>query len=398
MKAICVENMSKRFRLRRDAPRGIKSILRRDTKEIFWALRDIDFELDQGQALGIIGHNGAGKSTLLKLLTGIMEPTTGSINTRGRLSALIEIGAGFHPEMTGRENVYLNGAILGLKTAEISRKFDDIVGFAEIEKFIDVPVKRYSSGMYARLGFAVAAHVDPEILLVDEVLSVGDERFQAKCQQHMSKLMRGGATVLFVSHNLPAVIALCPECLVIDHGECVFRGASVDGVRLLRKLQHSRDGEPSLESQNDFQPVQITRVRLLDGDDCEVEEIDSGSELIIEISGRAVEDLPGLNFGVEIHRADGVVVFDINSRMDGCLPEVPKGDFSMRMEIPKCNLTEGIYSVSTGIMDSFEHVHYSTRHRCAFFEVRDELPYRGVARLDHNWQMSRYSQNENTAG
>lgn len=398
MKAIRVENMSKRFRLRRDAPRGFGSILRRDPKESFWALRDIDFEIEQGQALGIIGHNGAGKSTLLKLLTRIMEPTSGSINTRGRLSALIEIGAGFHPEMTGRENVYLNGAILGLKSAEIARKFDEIVSFAEIEKFIDIPVKRYSSGMYARLGFAVAAHVDPEILLVDEVLSVGDERFQAKCQQHMSKLMRGGATVLFISHNLPAVIALCPECLVIDHGVCVFRGASDDGVRLLRRLHYSRDGASFEDTESDLRPVQITNVRVLDGECREVEEICSGAKLIIEISGKAADDLPGLNFGVEIHRADGVVVFDINSRMDSYLPDVEKGDFRLRMEIPKCNLTEGIYSISAGVMDSFEHVRYSTRHRCAFFEVRDDLPYRGVARLDHNWQLSGDGRDENTAG
>ncbi len=203
MKVISVENVSKKFILAHDRPRNLadaaRGVFQRKQREDFWALKDVSFEVEQGEALGIIGHNGAGKSTMLKLLTRIMDPTKGRIRTRGRVSALIEVGAGFHPEMTGRENIYLNGSILGMTRAEIDRKFDEIVAFAELEKFIDTPVKRYSSGMYARLGFAVAAHVDPEILIVDEVLSVGDMGFQDKCGARMADLRRAGKTIVFVS-------------------------------------------------------------------------------------------------------------------------------------------------------------------------------------------------------
>lgn len=390
MRSILVDSVSKCFRLNTSRSdwtgRGLGRILRRNQRELFWALKNIGFEVEQGQALGIIGHNGAGKSTLLKLLTHIMEPTTGRIHTRGRVSALIEIGAGFHPEMTGRENIYLNASILGMTAPEIKSKLDEIIAFAEIEKFIDTPVKRYSSGMYARLGFAVAAHVDPEIMLVDEVLSVGDERFQAKCQEHMSKQMRGGATVLFVSHNLPAVMALCPECLVIDHGECVFRGDSVEGVRLMRRLQHAVGQDEDGTVDDPQHPVKITRVSLLDESGREVDEVSPGSPLTVEIRGCSAVSLPGLNFGIEIARADGVMAFDINSRMDSYLPSVSKGSFVVRLNIPRCDLVEGIYSISAGIMDIHEHIHYSTRHRCAYFTVIDSIPYRGIARLDHQWE------------
>src|SRR5262245_49533902 len=185
----------------------------------FWAVRDVSFSVERGEAFGIIGANGAGKSTILKLLTGIMRPTMGSIRVAGRVSALIEVSAGFHPDLTGRENVYLNGAILGMSRDEIRRRFDAIVEFSGLEEFIDTPVKRYSSGMFARLGFSVAAHVDPDVLLVDEVLSVGDYLFQRKCVERMNEVIAGGATVIFVSHNLQAVANLCPRSLLLERGE-----------------------------------------------------------------------------------------------------------------------------------------------------------------------------------
>lgn len=184
----------------------------------FWALRDVDFQVEEGEAFGIVGANGAGKSTLLKLLTGIMEPTAGSISVLGRLSALIEVSAGFHPDLTGRENVFLNGAILGMSREEIRARFDQIVAFSGLEEFIDTPVKRYSSGMFARLGFSVAAHVDPEVLLVDEVLSVGDYLFQQKCVERMNAIIEQGTTVVFVSHNLRSVADLCSRSLLLEEG------------------------------------------------------------------------------------------------------------------------------------------------------------------------------------
>lgn len=195
----------------------------RDGEEL-WALRDVSFTVQQGEVLGIIGKNGAGKSTLLKILSRVTAPTTGKIKVKGRVASLLEVGTGFHPDLTGRENVYLNGAILGMNRKEIARKFDEIVDFAEVEKFIDTPVKRYSSGMYVRLAFAVAAHLDPEILVVDEVLAVGDARFQKKCLGKMGDVAKEGRTVLFVSHNMAAVSSLCSQCLLLDKGQVETSG------------------------------------------------------------------------------------------------------------------------------------------------------------------------------
>src|SRR5207245_2821375 len=196
----------------------------RSTSEIFWALRDVSFEVKRGEVVGIIGANGAGKSTLLKILNRITEPTTGGADVYGRVGALLEVGTGFHPELTGRENIFLNGAILGMSRAEIRQKFDEIIAFAEIEKFLDTPVKRYSSGMYVRLAFAVAAHLEPEILLVDEVLAVGDAAFQSKCIGKMEGVAREGRTVVFVSHDMAAVESLCTRCFLLDGGRLELSG------------------------------------------------------------------------------------------------------------------------------------------------------------------------------
>ncbi len=202
----------------------------------FWALRDVSFEVKRGEVLGVIGHNGAGKSTLLKILSRITKPTLGEVRLKGRVGSLLEVGTGFHPELTGRENVFLNGAILGMRRHEIQKKFDQIVAFAEIEPFLDVPVKRYSSGMYVRLAFAVAAHLEPEILIVDEVLAVGDLSFQRKCMGRMREVGRSGSTILFVSHNMPAVEALCTRALLLDHGKVAMDG----GVHELVQEYHRR--------------------------------------------------------------------------------------------------------------------------------------------------------------
>jgi lipopolysaccharide transport system ATP-binding protein len=194
--------------------------------EQFWALRDVDFKVEHGERVGIIGRNGAGKSTLLKILSRITDPTRGRVAISGRVASLLEVGAGFHPELTGRENIYLNGAVLGMTRAEIRRKFEEIVSFAEVERFLDTPVKRYSSGMYVRLAFAVAAHLEPEILVIDEVLAVGDAQFQKKCLGKMEEAATGGRTVLFVSHNLPTVLRLCPRSLLLENGRLVASGNS----------------------------------------------------------------------------------------------------------------------------------------------------------------------------
>ena len=234
--AIRVTNLSKRYRiglhkaryrtLRESITEKFSRIARREQveKEYFWALKDIDFEVKKGESLGIIGRNGAGKSTLLKILSRITKPTKGRAVLDGRVGSLLEVGTGFHPELTGRENVYLNGAILGMRRTEIERKFDEIVAFSGIEKFLETPVKRYSSGMYVRLAFAVAAHLEPEILMVDEVLAVGDAEFQKKCLGKMGEVTSQGRTVLFVSHNLLAVENLCRKALLLDNGKMIEIG------------------------------------------------------------------------------------------------------------------------------------------------------------------------------
>ena len=204
----------------------------RESKEEFWALQDVSFEIQRGDVIGIIGRNGAGKSTLLKILSGITEPTTGRVEIDGRVASLLEVGTGFHPELTGRENIFLNGAILGMTRAEIRSKFDEIVAFAEVERFLDTPVKRYSSGMYVRLAFAVAAHLEPEILIVDEVLAVGDVQFQRKCLNRMKSVSRDGRTVLFVSHNMDAIAALCGRAIVLEKGAVVHDGAPSTAIAL----------------------------------------------------------------------------------------------------------------------------------------------------------------------
>lgn len=255
MSAIQVENLGKRYiighqkrndTLRDALSHGLSGLWqrlrnRRMTKEDFWALRDLNFTINSGEVVGIIGRNGAGKSTLLKVLSRITEPTTGTVSLRGRIASLLEVGTGFHPELSGRENIFLNGAILGMNKGEIRRKFDEIVAFAEVDKFLDTPVKRYSSGMYVRLAFAVAAHLEPEILIVDEVLAVGDAEFQKKCLGKMNDVARGGRTVIFVSHNLAAVQSLCDRAILLKAGSKEFDGTTSQAAREYLTLGYSSD-------------------------------------------------------------------------------------------------------------------------------------------------------------
>src|SRR3954468_6940179 len=259
MSVISVENLSKRYVIghQRDAQDGLRHALEeafrnpyrwvmerkgklQASREEFWALRDVSFEVEQGDVVGIIGRNGAGKSTLLKILSRITEPTTGRIRIGGRVASLLEVGTGFHQELTGRENIFLNGAILGMGRLEIKRKFDEIIAFAEIEKFLDTPVKRYSSGMYVRLAFAVAAHLEPEILIVDEVLAVGDAEFQKRCLGRRGEVAQEGRTVLFVSHNMQAVRRLCRTGILLEQGQIVAEGDAQSVVR--RYLASSQSG------------------------------------------------------------------------------------------------------------------------------------------------------------
>jgi lipopolysaccharide transport system ATP-binding protein len=282
-------------------------------KTDFWALQDVSFELNRGEAFGIVGPNGAGKSTVLKLITGIMDPTAGQIVVKGRLSALIEVGAGFHPDLTGRENIYLNGAILGMKPAEIQRKFDAIMEFSGLADFIDTPVKRYSTGMYARLGFSVAAHVDPDILIVDEVLSVGDVVFQNRCLEKMNSIISSGATVVFVSHNLRAIAELCPRSILLERGQAVSAGPTqkVLTAYLERNSAHGRQSRPK--------DVFVSRVTTRNSRS-EAVSFETREKIWVDVETECAEDSDP--FSVVIYLSDDrqYVVFHTSSEYLGYTP------------------------------------------------------------------------------
>jgi lipopolysaccharide transport system ATP-binding protein len=267
LRDVLVRGAHNLWRSAADMARG-RAIVVGDSVEEFWALKDISFEVKRGEVLGIIGRNGAGKSTLLKILSRITEPTEGRVTIHGRVASLLEVGTGFHPELTGRENIYLNGTILGMTRAEISRKFDEIIAFAEVEKFLDTPTKRYSSGMYVRLAFAVAAHLEPEILVVDEVLAVGDAEFQKKSLGKMSNVATGGRTVLFVSHNMTAIESLCRSCIALQSGRIFARGRTAAVLNDYLGSRQTIKGEVDLSSiltdREGAGPLRFERMRIAD--------------------------------------------------------------------------------------------------------------------------------------
>ena len=295
---------------------GLRSIIGRKKKarpvSEHWALRDVSFDVNEGEVVGIIGHNGAGKSTLLKILSQISEPTEGEIRVRGRIASLLEVGTGFHPELSGRENIYLNGAILGMKHAEIRAKFDEIVAFAEVEKFLDTPVKRYSSGMYVRLAFAVAAHLDPEILVVDEVLAVGDAAFQAKCLEKMGDAARhGGRTILFVSHNMQALRALCSRAVLLQQGRVAKIGDTASVLN--RYLADATDQQTSRSWSGDDSPgnhqVRLRSVHVADEHGSASGVFSTSQRIFVDIEFECFEILSTLTVGFDLKTSEGDVLF-----------------------------------------------------------------------------------------
>jgi lipopolysaccharide transport system ATP-binding protein len=318
-----------------DVIRGMQ-IMQGDEVEEFWALKDVSFEVQRGEAVGIIGRNGAGKSTLLKILSRITEPTEGRVTIRGRAASLLEVGTGFHPELTGRENIYLNGAILGMKRAEIIRKFDEIVAFAEVERFLDTPVKRYSSGMYVRLAFAVAAHLEPEILVVDEVLAVGDAEFQKKCLGKMSEVVGGGRTILFVSHNMAAIEALCPRSLYLVSGALLDDSSTkaVIATYLSQKSNPSRGEQLRPRVIQDGLQLKCTRLST--------PTLRSGEPLDVEFQFRADEPGQLRECAVLVYSAKGMRLAIVDLRECRVVPlRYAGGEFAIRMRITSLPLVEG---------------------------------------------------------
>lgn len=320
------------------------------SREEFWALKDVSFEIKQGDRVGIIGRNGAGKTTLLKLLSRITEPTSGRITLRGRVASLLEVGTGFHPELTGRENIFLNGAILGMSKAEIRTKFDEIVDFAEIERFLDTPVKRYSSGMYVRLAFAVAAHLEPEILLVDEVLAVGDAAFQKKCLGKMEEVGKEGRTVLFVSHNMGAINQLCAKAIWLDKGYIRMQGAAESVVVGYLSMGSKERGECRWDDQQSLPGDEHTRlraVRIRNSFNEVSSRLDIRLPFYVEIEYEVLRIVSNLRIGFRIRTMDGTVVFTSSDTNDNDWAEKPRppGKYVSRCEIPGNFLNEGQYSL-----------------------------------------------------
>jgi homopolymeric O-antigen transport system ATP-binding protein len=297
----------------------------------FWALKDVSFDVHRGEIVGIIGRNGAGKSTLLKILSRITEPTSGEVEISGRVGSLLEVGTGFHPELTGRENIFLNGAILGMKRAEIAARFDEIISFAGTEKFLDTPVKFYSSGMYTRLAFAIAAHLEPEILIVDEVLAVGDAEFQKKCLGKMGDVAKSGRTVLFVSHNMAAVTALCNRTILLERGEAIFDGRSSDAI-----TQHyaqmlgtsTSDGDLASTPRVGSGKARFASVSVHASSQKHAfaEIVQTGCDLIIETKLEAMREVPECNVAVIIYDASGYRLIDTNLSQRGEFLKLESGD------------------------------------------------------------------------
>ena len=316
----------------------------------FWALDDLSFHVRQGEALGIIGPNGAGKSTVLKLLAGIMQPTNGKISLQGRVSALIEVGAGFHPDLSGRENIFLNASILGMSRKEVRRKYDQIVDFAGIHDFLDTPIKRYSSGMYARLGFSVAAHVDPQILLVDEVLSVGDRVFRGRCMDKMRSFLKKGVAVVFVSHDLSAVSSFCDRALVLADGKAIFSGSADEAVAHYHDACMDKRTKPQTRSRK---LVSVERMQLVKDDGSASRTFSPGETIRIEFDVHFHEDMPHPSFGLSLLRmTDRSLIFETSSthlKME-CRPAV-RGSARRVHGRLRLNVPPGEYGVGCHVRD-----------------------------------------------
>ena len=408
MQVIKVENLSKLYYLGgarhnslRDAVMSFVRSARRDKKNELWALNDVSFDVKDGETLGIIGRNGAGKSTLLKILSRITKPTSGAAEIRGRIGSLLEVGTGFHQELSGRENIYLNGAILGMKRAEIEAKFDEIVAFSEIEKFIDTPVKHYSSGMYMRLAFSVAAHLEPEILIVDEVLAVGDVAFQKKCLNKMREVGQTGRTVLFVSHDMQSIARLCSRAIWIKDGSVARDGTATDVISDYLHEQSQKGAEKvweNIDKSPGNEIVRLRRARVCDETNKTASAIDIRRPVAVELTYEVLKPGKVLVPNVHFYNEQGVCIFVSHDWQSRWRSE-PRaaGTYVSKMSVPGNFLAEGTIFVTAAISTylPFE-VHLQERDTVAF-SVIDSLDgdsmrgdyagvLPGIVRPEMNWE------------
>ena len=393
--AIVVEHVSKNFRLYRERNRYIKSAVlrgRRARYEEFWALDDVSFEVDHGATVGLIGSNGSGKSTMLKCLTGIYRPDKGKIALDGSVAALLELGAGFHPELSGRENIFLNAAILGMSKKEAERQFDSIVDFAGLDRFIDTPVKNYSSGMTVRLGFSIASHVDPDILLIDEVLSVGDQAFQRKSNDRIEQFRRDGKTIVVVSHSLSSIQQLCKEVIWLEKGTIRQRGAAADVIANYTGESYDVHAQQDAEHRERWGTgaAHITSLRLLDADGNVSERMATNSPARIIADITPAERLHAPTVRITISRVDGTVVWSGTSQNS----RPPLGNLSdqasLEVAIERMPLLEGSYYLSAAITDATGATEFDHLRNWIKFEVHQEQFFEeGILSLPSTWTLNK---------
>jgi ABC-type polysaccharide/polyol phosphate transport system ATPase subunit len=388
MFSLRLEHVSKRYLIRQAhvdaAPPGLMARLRQRfaSPHVFWALRDVSFEVAHGEALGIIGPNGAGKSTLLKLLAGITAPTAGEISISGKMSALLEVGSGFHPELTGIENIYLSGSILGMQRKEITAKLDDIIDFAGVRPFIDVPVKRFSSGMIVRLGFSVAAHLDPDILLLDEVLAVGDAAFQRKCIDRVMELKRS-STVVFISHDLAAVQQLCDRVIVMNQGEIVYDGETAGAMTAYSALARFRASPPPAR-ESVLKTAEIVSLEFLDSAGEPIQVVKTGDALRIRVEYKARIAIPDATFVVYFYGADGTLHCQFTTWVSGETADLAPGNGIVEFSCEELGLLPGSYLIDA-IID--QHGNFlDWQYRCSTLQVNSGRNVKGFFYHPHTWR------------
>ena len=397
---ISLEQVSKKFILHHERPRSFQelavSLFRRNngSREEFWALQDVSFTVEQGEMVGLIGPNGAGKSSVLKIISHIIEPTSGHVKVNGQLGALLELGAGFHPDLTGYENIYLNGSILGLSRREIGRLLESIIDFAELERFIDMPVRNYSSGMLMRLGFSVATSFRPDVLLVDEVLAVGDQAFQDKCVQRITDLRHQGVAILFVSHDLETVRKLCDSCLWLEEGRVQAEGDNDTVIAAyLGHVWYDSELPPSVVTTHQGSrwgsgEIEITDVRFYDSDGRERQGFETGERMVAVADYVAHTRIHKPVFGMAIHRQDGVQVNEANTRFSHYDIDYVegRGRIEYAMDLP---LLDGIYHFSMAIYDDAIIHPYDHREQQFTFRVHRgaALERYGIMRVPCQWRL-----------
>ena len=392
--SVRAESVWKQFQLRKDRADSVGQLLvqmipgrKRPKAEHFWALQDVSFEVKQGRSLGVIGNNGSGKSTLLKLLTRTMQPTQGTVDLRGRMSALIELGAGFHPDFTGRENIVLNASILGIGRREIEKSMESIIEFAAIRPFIDVPVKYYSSGMHARLGFAVAINVAPEILIVDEVLAVGDEAFQQKCMDRIFEMKRKGISILLVSHDLGSVERLMDEALWLDRGIVRGRGSPREVVHTYRRFLGESSEQSLTAKQEDNNPpslIGVEQVSVSTGK--RSQGITSGDPACIRVHLNNATGKPlQCCLEISIRRPDGLEVAEISGMSDEAIITVDPGNSTVEVSMSEVRLASGQYEVDVAVLDR-QGRRLTASERACDFRVQSVIRTTGVILVPHQWR------------